>query len=746
MRNIKFLFAVLFSVSTALFAQEKQDLKVGLVLSGGGAKGLAHIGALEVIEDAGVRVDYIGGTSMGAIIGALYASGYSAKELDSIFRAVDFERLIQDDLPRSAKTFYEKEESEKYALTLPFNRFKISFPSSLSKGQNVYNLLYKLTDHVSDVNDFSKLPIPFFCIATNIETGKPVELNSGYLPQAISASGALPSLFNPVVIDDQILIDGGVVNNYPVNTLRAKGVDLIIGVDVQDSLVDRRELKSALNILTQISNYRTINDMHLKRDKTDVYIHPDIKDFSVVSFDKGEEIVASGKEKALQFKEQLEEIASKQQPKQRQPLRKSSSDSLSIDVISIDGNNAYTRSYVLGKLKLQPPLKTTYRRFNEGINNLSATGSFDQINYHFSTDSIKGNQLNLRLVESETQTFLRLAVHYDDLYKSAALVNVTKKALFQKNDVISLDMILGDNLRYNLNYYIDKGYYWSFGIKSRFSTFDKNVGRSFLASNLLEEPVIQLKNIDLDYRDFTNQVYVQTLFRQRFLIGAGLEHKKLKWKSETYGTSEDQDPNTATVFENTHYFSAFGYLKIDSFDDKYFPKRGFLFDGNYNFYGYADGLNNNFDEFSIAKAKMGYAFSVSSKLSLNVFSEGGFKIGGATTTSLDFMLGGYGFKPINNLVHFYGYDALSLRGDTYLKTTAIARFELFRKNYITAAANIATVGDRLFNSSAWIDSIPYKGFALGYGIDTFIGPVELFYSFSPELENSQWYVSLGFWF
>ena len=273
MRNIKFLFAVLFSVSTALFAQEKQDLKVGLVLSGGGAKGLAHIGALEVIEDAGVRVDYIGGTSMGAIIGALYASGYSAKELDSIFRAVDFERLIQDDLPRSAKTFYEKEESEKYALTLPFNRFKISFPSSLSKGQNVYNLLYKLTDHVSDVNDFSKLPIPFFCIATNIETGKPVELNSGYLPQAISASGALPSLFNPVVIDDQILIDGGVVNNYPVNTLRAKGVDLIIGVDVQDSLVDRRELKSALNILTQISNYRTINDMHLKRDKTDVYIH-----------------------------------------------------------------------------------------------------------------------------------------------------------------------------------------------------------------------------------------------------------------------------------------------------------------------------------------------------------------------------------------------------------------------------------------------------------------------------------------
>ncbi len=128
--------------------------KIGLVLSGGGAKGLAHIGALKVIEEAGVKIDYIGGTSMGAIIGALYASGYTADQLDSIFRVTNFSKLIQDNLPRSAKTFYEKEDSERYALTLPFDGFKVSVPPAYSGGQNIYNEMVRMLYHVRDVKRF----------------------------------------------------------------------------------------------------------------------------------------------------------------------------------------------------------------------------------------------------------------------------------------------------------------------------------------------------------------------------------------------------------------------------------------------------------------------------------------------------------------------------------------------------------------------------------------------------------------
>lgn len=229
---IMFCFFIGASQNTA----NQEEVKVGLVLSGGGAKGFAHIGALKVIEEAGVKIDYIGGTSMGAIIGALYASGYTANELDSIFRNTDFTQLIQDNLPRDAKTFYEKEDSERYALALPFNKFKISFPSAISSGQNIYNELVRLLYHVRDIEDFNKLPIPFFCIATNVETGNEVVLNSGYLPEAIMASGTFPSLFEPSEINGQVLIDGGVINNYPVARVQKMGANVIIGVDVQHGL------------------------------------------------------------------------------------------------------------------------------------------------------------------------------------------------------------------------------------------------------------------------------------------------------------------------------------------------------------------------------------------------------------------------------------------------------------------------------------------------------------------------------
>src|SRR5690606_34164934 len=148
-------------------------------------------------------------------------------------------------------TFYERENSEKYGVTLPFTRFKINLPSALSRGQNVFNLLSKLTLDVSDISDFEQLPIPFFCVATDVETGKAVILDHGNLAQAVTASGAFPSLFQPVVIDDRILIDGGVVNNYPIDELKAKGMDIIIGVDVQDGLATREELNSAPSILLQ---------------------------------------------------------------------------------------------------------------------------------------------------------------------------------------------------------------------------------------------------------------------------------------------------------------------------------------------------------------------------------------------------------------------------------------------------------------------------------------------------------------
>ncbi len=726
------------------FGQEKAEPKIGLVLSGGGAKGLAHIGVLKVLEEEGIKIDYIGGTSMGAIIGGLYASGYNAKELDSIFNGTNFDILIQDNLPRRAKTFYEKEDAEKYAITLPFDNFDISFPTGLFKGQNIYNLMSRLTIHVSDVEDFSKLSIPFFCVAANVETGEAVILDKGSLAKSISASGAIPTLLSPVKIDDQLLTDGGVANNYPVKELKRRGADIIIGVDVQDSLAKSEDLRGVFEIMTQISNFRTINDMKEKIPLTNIYIRPDISPFSVMSFSEGNAIIDSGRVAALRKLEELKKLSNKSEEKfVRSAVQKI--DTFNISGLTLEGNSNYPRAYVQGKLKLDYEEPYDFDDLSIGLNNLSATGNFERINYQLIPEGEDGNYvLAMQIEESENKMLLRLGLHYDELYKSGALVNLTRKSLFIANDVASLDLIVGDNLRYNINYYIDKGFYWSVGLNSRYNTFGKNINLNTIREVEGSDELETLRELEVDFKDFTNQFYVETLFQQVFSIGAGVEHKYLKFSSRTF--NDANNTNDEFVFDNSHYGSVFGYLKFDSYDNKYFPTKGLSFNGDFHLYLYSSDFIEDFAEFSIAKGALGYAVSPFTNVTTRISTETGFKIGNDGTEVLDFFLGGYGNDFINNIKPFYGYDFLSLSGDSYIKALLEVDYQIFRKNHIIAGVNIANVEDRLYTSGNWLSAPDFTGYALGYGIDTFMGPLEAKYTYSPEIKESYWFFSLGFWF
>ena len=740
--NIAILAFFIFVFSyNGLQAQDNEEPKVGLVLSGGGAKGFAHIGALKVIDSLGIKIDYIAGTSMGAIIGSLYATGYSGKQLEDLFNSIDFDELINDKFPRASKPFYERENSEKYGISLPFDNFKISLPSGLSRGQNVYNLLYQLMLPVNDIRDFKDLPIPFFCIATNIETGESVVMDKGRLAEAVTASGALPSLFQPVTIDDTIYLDGGVTNNFPVEELRVKGMDIIIGVDVQDALKDRESLKSAPEILVQINNFRTINAMKSKVPLTDIYIKPDITNFSVISFDEGRDIIANGEAAARANISELQEVKLQQKISLDRPDI-NPMDSLKVNSIKIKGNDRYTRSYLLGKLKFKNDASISYEDFKNGINNLIATNNFDTFRYYLEPNEDSTYNLRGEIRESETSTFLRLGVHYDGLYKSALLANLTKKRLLFDNDIASLDLILGDNSRYNFDYFIDKGFYISIGVKSRFNQFNKNVNPLLVLEE--DSPLLTgLNKIDAELTDLTNQLYLQTIFRKDFALRVGAEHKRLKITSETLIDPNQEDEIT---FENTDYFSVFGNLVFDDYDNALFPKRGFYFNGDFHLYVNANGLNKDFEEFSIAKADLGYAVSFGDKVALKTEANGGFKIGDNSTTTLGFGLGGYANNFINNFQSFYGYDYLELSGDSFVKATFTLDYEIFKKHHILLAANYANIEDGLFETGQFFSSPDYTGYALGYSLETFLGPLEAKYTYSPDTGNSNWFFNLGFWF
>lgn len=745
MKNL--ILIILFLVSGSLMCQTtplKEDVKVGLVLSGGGAKGLAHIGVLKVIEEAGVRLDYIAGTSMGAIIGGLYASGYTAHQIDSIIQRVDFDKIIQDNLPRSAKTFYEKEDTERYAITLPFDKFKLDFPQSLSKGQNTYNLLAKSLDHVSHITEFEKLPIPFFCVATDVEMGQQVLLEEGYLPEALSASGALPSLFSPVVLDQKLLVDGGVVNNYPVSELKAKGMDVIIGVDVQDTLRTKDQLKSAPDILLQITNYRTIQAMKYKKDSTDIYLRPDISKFNLVSFDEKSQIIALGDSAASKQFDALKELGNRQSTlsRKRTLANPKPQDSIRITGVSLSGNENYTRSYVLGKLKLDPPITLSYDDFGDRINNLAATENFERIGHKFKNVE-DGKLLSVALQETDNRQFIRLGLHYDDLFRSAALVNFTRKRVLFNNDIASFDFIIGDNLRYEFNYYIDQGYYWSVGVRSSGDAFQKGV-RADLLEQTSTLDFSTINRVTLNYQTFTNQVYLQTLFMKEFSLDLGIQHKFLD--IETLTVEDDDLTQPGFIFEQTNFYGPYAQVKFDTLDDLYFPTSGVYFDGDFDLYLYASDFNPNFSEFAIANASFLYAERLFPKLTLQAGLDGGFKIGGSDVGSLDFFLGGYGNKKVNNLVPFFGYDFISITGDSYVKGQFLFDYELFKNHHINLGGNFANAGDNIFTNNDFLSSPDFSGYTLGYGIKSFLGPLELKYSYSPEIDQSEWFISVGFRF
>jgi NTE family protein len=725
-------------ISQISFAQDsistiKQKPKIGLVLSGGGAKGLAHIGVLKVIDSLGIKIDYIGGTSMGAVVGGLYASGYSGKDLEYLFNRINVDALLQDFTPRNSKNFYEKRNDEIYAVTLPFDKFKIGLPSGLSKGLYNFNLISRLTLHVSNVDDFKNLQIPFFCIATDAETGEEVVLDKGNLAKVLVTSGALPTLYNPIEIDGKLLIDGGVVNNYPVEELRKRGADFIIGVDVQDGLKGREQLKDVTSLLTQINSYSMAEKMAKKIKLTDIYIKPDIKGYNVISFEKVDELIPKGEFVA---RKALNNSVLNQNTTALLRDKVVVSDSICISNIEINNLKNFTRAYVMGKLKFKQNTVVSFEEFEKGINNLNATQNFSSVFYSFkSVDG--GKNLSLELREKKINKFLKFGLHYDDLFKSGALLNITQKKVFVKNDVLSLDLILGDNFRYNLNYYIDNGFYWSFGMNSKYSTFNKNIPSDF--NNGLTLTTLGINSINIDYSDFSNQLYLQTIFVQKFSVGGGVELKHLKIKSETLLT-------TNPVFDKSDYFSVFGYLKFDSFNQKYFPKKGASFNSEIKSFVYSSDYNDNFKNFSIVKGDAAIVQTFFKKITVKLQSEAGFAIGEKSISSFDFALGGYGFATLNNFRPFLGYDFVSLLGDSYIKGSVVADYEVFKKHHLELTANYANIGNNIFEDDTWVSKPKYSGYGVGYGYETVIGPIEIKHSWSPETGKHFTWFTVGFYF
>ncbi|WP_409488697.1 patatin-like phospholipase family protein [Pseudomonas promysalinigenes] len=294
------LCLLLTATALTVWAAEPAHPKIGLVLSGGAARGLAHIGVLKALEEQGVRIDAIAGTSMGAVVGGLYASGYSVQELETLATTLDWQQALSDAPPRRDVPFRRKQDDRDFLV-----KQKLSFrddgslglPLGVIQGQNLALLLESKLAHTADTRDFDKLPIPFRAVATDIASGEKVVFRRGHLPQVIRASMSIPAVFAPVELEGRLLVDGGMVDNIPLDVAREMGVDLAIVVDIGTPLRDRKQLATVVDVLNQsitLMTRRNSEEQLANLHRDDILIQPQLAAFGVTDFGRAQDMIDAG--------------------------------------------------------------------------------------------------------------------------------------------------------------------------------------------------------------------------------------------------------------------------------------------------------------------------------------------------------------------------------------------------------------------------------------------------------------------
>lgn len=714
----KIAFLLSFLLMTIAFAQIKENLdipknpKIGLSLSGGGAKGFAHIGVLKVLDSLGVKIDYISGTSMGAIVGGLYASGYTAVEIEKLVINTDFFEVISNEKTRQETSFFNK-SNDKYLYTIPIIDGKINIlPKAISSGQKNIYLLKELFKNVNNINDFSKLPIPFMCMGTNLETGKLKIFESGDLVSSIMASSAFPSLMNPVKVGDSLYIDGAMTLNYPSKPLLDKGIDIVIGVDLSQGLAGRDQLTSVVSILNQVIDMGIQKETINQYDYTDISIRPNLGTLSATSFGDKEIIIKSGLEEAKKYVNELSKLPKGDQSNLRASVNPIFTNVYKIDSLVVEGNNIYTKNYVQGRMNLKLPSLQTYGKINTMIDKLYATNNYTLINYDVVQEE-NLNYLKVMTTEDPTKLFLKFGLHYDEVFRTGLLLNASAKRLLFKNSDLSLDVVIGDQPRYYLKYFVDNGYIPGFGINSSGMSLDlKN----------------KLSDVTDSWNWFRNEIFIQTIWNDRYAFGGGLSY--------------DYFDSQSNLIESQSYINPYAFLKSDTQDDFNFPTRGIFINAEGKI---LDLFNDDVLDKEI-QAKIDFSFNLPLAdyftFRMNIF--GGFTIGDDLPSYYNYRPGGIFKQQLHNFTTFAGLEFGEYSSNQLLTTSADFQFKILKNIYATASVGILNQFQEIQLKEILQVTDSSAGITAGYKSP--VGQIKVNYSHMLKDHDGIFSIILGHWF
>jgi len=383
------IFLTLLTLLNFLYANQRPT--IALVLSGGGARGGAHVGVLKVLEEKKIPIDFIVGTSMGAFVGGLYASGKTPYEIEKMLISTDWEKHIRTDFIREVKPMRRKEAEYYYrgrtALGIDKNN-NFTLPTGVLQREPMLVKYMQELEHVEQIKDFDKLPIPFRSVATNIRNGDAVVLKSGSLAQAIYASTAIPGGFQPINIDGVDLVDGGVSDNLPIGVAKNMGADIIIAVDVSENFSKDLDVNSYFVVMGQLINIlmrKNVNQSIVTLSNEDILLTPDLDDFGGLNVDKYAEIIQRGveitnKEYSTKLKQlslnEIQYASYKQEHRYKEPLKE-----IIVSKIKINNKTNVHNDLILNKISLKEGEKLDKEKLRSEILSIYNTGAFDSINY-----------------------------------------------------------------------------------------------------------------------------------------------------------------------------------------------------------------------------------------------------------------------------------------------------------------------------------------------------------------------------
>jgi NTE family protein len=743
------ILVTILHISNFVLSQQKEiptklkQPKIGLVLSGGGAKGFAHIGVLKVLEENGIHPDYISGTSMGALVGALYSLGYSAHQLDSIASYADWNDLLSDKINLKSIPIFKKEDYPGFPFKMHFsNNYKPELPSGMISGQKVEALFSKLVWTSFNYSNFDEFPIPFRCVATDVISGCEYVFKDGNLAVAMRSSMAIPTVFTPVVIDSMILIDGGVVKNFPIDECLAMNADIIIGVNT-GFLEDpkREDLQSMIKILARSAASQNIRNTKLLFNKADLLIVPDLKEYGAESFNLTQKIIDIGEQAARDSIVicEIKKIASlKKSDFKKKPLINNSK--VWVEKVSVIGNCIIDSLTILNISHLQNNSHLSAEDVDEAIKLIYSTQLFEKVTYNINP---RAKTLTF-LVTEKSRGNIRMGIHYDNSFGPDLLLKSTYSDWLLKNSMAGFKFSLSVNpqLSMSYKYYPTKRRKLELSLNSYFQLTKmpdiiSEDSVSFAFGHYLHSQADF--NFRLSWSPFNNTMLQFSSGRQFNVID-------LKEAMEVY-----YEKDRAKYHVN--YASV--RLLINSLNDPFFPKKGGILDVNYKYtfnarsdnsdtlflFGDLSDFNSiftfSYEQYFLIKNR----FSIIPKINFGIMSENSF-------ITEKFSLGGLNYNLRPNAHNFPGIRSNYLATNNFLNVGLEFQYNLFDNLYFQLGANSLFFGDNseidAEDPTDEFDDNTFSSWKIGVGYYSKIGPLRFIISKSPEREEFVWNLNLGF--